>query len=335
MSMRAIVITEPGGPEVLVLKDVETPSPSRGEVLVRVRATSVNRADLLQRMGLYPAPADAPKDIPGLELAGEVEQLGDGVTELAVGDRVLGVVSGGAYAEYVVAHARTLAKIPAGLSFTDAAALPEVLTTAYDAMVTQGGLACGGTVLVSAVGSGVGTAAVQIARAIGARSIGTARTADKIDRARALGMDDGFVLTSGLRTPEGKSLSDAVLERTAGRGVDVVLELAGGDYVAADLACTRVLGRIILVGMVAGSRADLDLGLLLRKRLTLRGTVLRARPLEEKILATRLLANNLLPLVASGAIRAVVDKVLPLANAAEAHAHMASNASFGKVVLEV
>ena len=333
--MRAIVITEPGGPEVLQIRDVPAPSPSRGEVRVRVRATAVNRADLLQRMGFYPAPADSPKDIPGLELAGEVDQVGEGVTELAVGDRVLGVVGGGAYAEYVVAHARTLSKIPDGISFTDAAALPEVFTTAYDAMVTQGGLASGDTVLVSAVGSGVGTAAVQIARALGARSIGTARTKDKLERARALGMDDGFVLTNDLKTPEGQSMAEAVLARTGGLGVDVVLELAGGGYIAADLECTRTQGRVILVGLVAGTRVDFDLGLLLRKRLTVRGTALRSRPLEEKIFATRTFARNVLPLVASGALKAIVDKILPLASAGEAHAYTASNASFGKVVLEV
>lgn len=333
--MQAIVITEPGGPEVLVVRDVPTPIPSRGEVRVRVRATAVNRADLLQRMGMYPAPPGVPKDIPGLELAGEVDQLGEDVTELALGDRVLGLVGGGAYAEYVVAHARTLAKIPAGVSFTDAAALPEALITAYDAMVTQGGLAAGETVLVSAVGSGVGTAAVQIARAIGARSLGTSRTGDKLERARALGMDDGFVVTSDLKSASGKSLAAEVVGRTEGAGVHVVLELAGGAYVAADLECTRPLGRIVLVGLVAGARVDFDLGLLLRKRVTVRGTMLRARPLEEKIMATRTFASHVLPLVASGAIKAVVDCVLKLEQASEAHAYMASNASFGKIVLEV
>src|SRR5579883_1915592 len=175
--MRAIVIARPGGPEVLELREVATPAPARGEVRVRVHATAINRADLLQRMGAYPAPPDAPADIPGLEYAGEVDALGEGVTELAVGDRVMGLVGGGAYAEHLVTHARAAVKLPSALSFTDAAAIPEAFITAYDAIVTQAGLSAGETVLVHAVGSGVGTAASQIARAIGARCIGTARTA--------------------------------------------------------------------------------------------------------------------------------------------------------------
>src|SRR5689334_13009300 len=178
--MRAIVITSPGGPEVLQMREVPTPQPARGEVRVRVRATAVNRADLLQRMGAYPAPSDCPADIPGLEFAGEVDALGPGVEGVTLGDRVLGLVGGGAYAEYLVVHARTLARIPDALSFTDAAAIPEAFTTAYDAMVLLGGLSAGENVLISAVGSGVGTAAVQIARAIGARSIGTARAKSKL-----------------------------------------------------------------------------------------------------------------------------------------------------------
>src|SRR5688500_8906744 len=193
MTMRAIAITKPGGPEVLALVERETPQPSRGEVRVRVRATAINRADLLQRMGFYPAPADAPADIPGLELAGEVEALGPGVERLAVGDRVFGLVGGGAYAEQLVTHERALAKIPEGMSFEDAAAVPEAFITAHDAIVGQAGLTAGETLLIHAVGSGVGTAAVQLARALGAFTIGTARTADKLERAKALGLGAGVV----------------------------------------------------------------------------------------------------------------------------------------------
>src|SRR5690348_8103831 len=183
--MRAIVIREPGGPDVLEIRDVATPEPAKGEVRVRVRATAVNRADLLQRMGAYPAPPGSPKDIPGLEFSGEIDALGEGVedldgTKLARGDRVLGLTGGGAYAEFLVVNARTLARMPAGLSFTDAAALPEAFTTAYDAMVTQAELASGDTVLIHAVGSGVGTAGLQIAKALGARVMGTARTESKL-----------------------------------------------------------------------------------------------------------------------------------------------------------
>ena len=326
--MKAIVITQFGGPEVLELRDVPSPLPSRGEVRVRVRATAVNRADLLQRMGAYPAPAGAPKDIPGLEYAGEVDALGEDVTELAVGDRVFGLTSGGAYAEQVIVHAREAVRMPANLSFIDAAAIPEAFITAYDAMVTRGRLASGERVLISAVGSGVGTAAVQLVKALGATSVGTARTEDKLARAKALGLDEGIV-------PKGATFADAVRERTNGEGVDLVLELVGGAYVAEDLACVRAKGRVVLVGLMAGVRADIDLGMLLRKRVELSGTVLRARPLEEKIAAARSFERHVVPLFAAGKLASVVDRTLPLAQASRAHEVVASNETFGKVVLVV
>jgi len=326
--MRAIVIDKPGGPEVLQLREVTTPEPARGEVRIRIRATAVNRADLLQRMGAYPAPADAPADIPGLEYAGEVDAIGEGVTELGVGDRVFGLAGGGTYAEQLVVHAGTVAKIPGDLSFTDAAAIPEAFLTAWDAMVTQGGLQAGDTVLVNAVGSGVGTAAVQIARAIGARSIGTARRATKLARAHALGMDDGI-------DTHDRGFADAVLKATDGRGVDVVLELVGGAYLAEDVACIAPLGRIVLVGLLAGRSAELDLGAVLRKRVRILGTVLRSRPLDEKIAVGRVLARHIAPLVARGALKPVVDRVMPLEEAGAAHSAMASNEGFGKIVLKV
>jgi NADPH2:quinone reductase len=326
--MRAIVIAKPGGPEVLELREVPTPAPSRGEVRVRVRATAVNRADLLQRLGVYPAPPGSPLDIPGLEIAGEVDAIGDDVTELALGDRVFGLVGGGGYAEQVTAHARSLARMPEGMSFTDAAAVPEAFVTAWDAMVDQANLSPGETVLVNAVGSGVGTAAVQIARAIGARTLGTARTADKLERARPLGLDEGIVVLDG-------KFSDEVRKRTAGRGVDVVVELVGGAYVAQDVACLAHKGRIVVVGAMGGAMVDLNLGILMQKRGEIRGTMLRSRPLEEKILAARAFERHVVPLFARGALRPIVDRVLPLAKAGEAHTVMQSNETFGKVVLEV
>jgi NADPH:quinone reductase len=330
--MRAIVITKPGGPEVLELRDVDLPEPAPGQVRVRIRACAVNRADLLQRMGAYPAPPDAPQDIPGLEMAGEVDAVGAGVTELAKGDRVFGLAGGGAYAEAVTVHARTLARIPANLDFTQAAAVPEAFITAYDAMVLQGELGAGDVVLVHAVGSGVGTAAVQIARAIGARSIGTSRTDEKLDRARALGMNEGIVPGKNDRGPE---FAARVKELTEGQGADVVLELIGGSYVPESVASLRTKGRLVLVGLLAGARADIDLGVFLRRRLRMLGTVLRARPLEEKILAAQLLDRRLAPLFASGALKPVVDRVLPLERAGEAHAYVGANEGFGKVVLTV
>ncbi len=325
--MRAIVIPSPGGPEVLELREVSDPTPSRGEVRVRVRATAVNRADLLQRMGMYPAPPDAPPDIPGIELAGEVDAVGEGVVDLRVGDRVFGLAGGGTYAEHVVLPARSLARMPENLDFVRAAAVPEAFLTAYDAMVLQGELAAGESVLISAVGSGVGTAAVQIARAIGARAYGTARSKDKLDRARTLGMNDGVVADQG-------RFADAIAKLTSG-GPHVVLELVGGAYVAEDLACVRDRGRVVLVGLMAGAHTDVDLGALLRKRVTLRGTVLRARPLEEKISAARVLEQNLVPLFEDQKLVPVIDRVLPLAKVREAHELIAKNRTFGKVVLDV
>ena len=320
--MRAIVITKPGGPEVLALVERPQPEPARGEVRVRVRATAVNRADLLQRMGHYPAPVDAPPDIPGLEIAGEVDKLGEGVERLKLGDRVFGLVGGGGYAEYVVTHERALARIPDGLGFEDAAAVPEAFITAHDAMITQAGLKMGEVMLVSAAGSGVGTAAIQLAHAMGATTVGTARTQDKLERCKALGLDVGVVPADG-------KFADRVPAPA------VVIELVGGNYLAEDLRCVQPLGRIVLVGLLAGRKQELDLGSVLGKRVRIFGTVLRARPLEEKIAATRAFETQVVPLLARGAIKPIVDRVVPLADAAAAHEHMASNQGFGKIVLAV
>jgi NADPH2:quinone reductase len=328
MTMRAIAITKPGGPEVLELVERETPEPSRGEVRIRIRATAVNRADLLQRMGSYPAPSDAPPDIPGLEIAGEVEALGAGVERLAIGDRVFGLVGGGGYAEKVVSHERALAKIPDNLSFEQAAAIPEAFVTAHDAMVTQAGFIGGETVLVHAVGSGVGSAAVQLAHAMGALVIGTARTPAKLERARELGLDVGIVPT------ETGQFADQV-RKAASDGVPVILELIGGGYLEEDLRCVQRKGRIVLIGLLAGARTTLDLGLVLRGRASVIGTVLRARPLEEKIAAMRAFEAQVVPMLARGLLQPVIDRVLPLDAAAEAHRRMASTEGFGKIVLRV
>lgn len=325
--MKAIAISKFGGPDVLAVVERPLPEPSRGEVRVRMRATAVNRADLLQRMGAYPAPPDAPADIPGLELAGEVDAVGPGVERLAVGDRVFGLVGGGSYAEAIVTHERALAVIPANLSFEEAAAIPEAFVTAHDAMVGQGGLAAGETLLVHAVGSGVGTAAVQLGRALGAFVVGTARTADKLDRAKALGLDAGVVAEKGV-------FADAV-KRAAPAGAAVVLELVGGNYVDEDLRCIQPLGRIVLVGLMAGVKSEIDLGLVLRRRARIFGTVLRSRPLEEKIAAMRTFEAQVVPLFARGKLAPVIDTTFTLDEAAAAHARMASNAGFGKIVLRV
>ncbi|MBC7974367.1 MAG: NAD(P)H-quinone oxidoreductase [Myxococcales bacterium] len=323
--MRAIAISKPGGPDVLTLVERPAPEPSRGEVRVRVRATAINRADLLQRMGAYPAPSDVSPDIPGLEFAGEVEALGADVERLAVGDRVFGLVGGGAYAEQLVTHERAVAKIPDGLSFEDAAAIPEAFITAHDAIVGQAGLRGGETLLVHAVGSGVGTAAVQLARALGAFTIGTARTPDKLERAKALGMNAGVVAEQG-------KFADAVRKHGEPH---VVLELIGGAYVDEDIRTVGVLGRIVLVGLLAGPRTEVDLGGILRKRLRVFGTVLRARPLEEKLAVMRTFEAQIVPLLRRGLIAPVIDTVMDLDAAGEAHTRMASNAGFGKIILRV
>lgn len=323
--MKAIAISRFGGPEVLTVVERPLPEPARGEVRVRVRATAINRADLLQRMGAYPAPADAPPDIPGLEIAGEVDAVGPAVERLAVGDRVFGLLGGGGYAEAAITHERAMAKMPDGMSFEDAAAIPEAFVTAHDAMVTRAGIRSGEIMVVHAVGSGVGTAAVQLARAMGVFTVGTARTADKLERAKALGMDEGVVV-------EGASFATAV-QKHAPTGADVILELVGGKYVDEDLRCIRTLGRIVLIGLMAGTKSEVDLSAILRKRVSVIGTVLRARPLEEKIAAMRLFEMQVVPLFVRGKLTPVIDQVMSLEQAAEAHARMASNAGFGKIVL--
>lgn len=326
--MRAIVITESGGPEVLQLLERPSPICSPTDVRVRVRATAVNRADLLQRRGFYPAPPGVPADIPGLEFAGEVIEVGSEASGWKSGDRVFGLVGGGSYAEELVVDARTVARIPERTSFTEAAAVPEAFITAWDAMVTQAHLAQGDVALIHAVGSGVGTAAVQIARVVGARAIGTSRGAAKLERARALGMASGIVV-------EGGTFADAVMSASDAHGADVVLELVGGAYVAEDLLCAAPKGRIVLVGLVAGALSETNLGLILRKRLTIVGTVLRSRSLEEKIEVATVFARDVVPHLASGALAPVIESVLPLAEAGEAHRILESNEPFGKIVLEV
>ncbi|MBI4539127.1 MAG: NAD(P)H-quinone oxidoreductase [Gemmatimonadetes bacterium] len=324
--MRAIVIREPGDPSVLELGEMERPEPGRGEVLVRVRASGVNRADLLQRRGLYPAPPGVPERIPGLEFSGRVEELGPGATRWTVGEAVMGLVGGGGYAEFVVVHEREAVRVPANVSAEDAGAIPEVFMTAYDALLRQIGLTAGETVLIHAAGSGVGTAAVQVARVAGARTIGTSRTAAKVERAKELGLDVGIVVADD-------SWPAAVLEATGGRGVDVVLDLVGGAYLDGNLRALAPLGRQIVVGLTSGRKAGLDLGRLLSKRLTLVGTVLRARPLEEKIALAREFEDRAVPLFETGRLHPVIDGIYPVWEAAAAHTRMEADENFGKIVL--
>ena len=325
--MRAVVITRPGGPDVLQLRHVADPVPGPRRARVRVHATAVNRADLLQRMGQYPAPADAPQDIPGLEYAGVVDAVGEGTTRWQAGDRVMGLVGGGSYAEYVVAHEGEAIGVPDALTLEDAAALPEAFITAHDALFTRMRLERGESLLIHAVGSGVGTAALQLAKAHGAFVLGTQRSAWKLERAQALGLDVAIEAEAG-------AFAERVRAEVPG-GVDGILDLVGGDYLMDDLRAIRVLGRIILVGLVAGARTELDMRLLLNRRATITGTVLRARSLDEKIDAARRFERAVMPLLAAGAVRPVIGEVVPLAEAARAHEIVEANRTYGKVVLVV
>jgi len=325
-TMRAIVIKGPGGPEVLELREVPRPEPGPGEALVRVASSGLNRADLLQRRGRYPVPPGYPKDIPGLELAGTVERVGKGVTAVAVGDAVMGILGGGGYAEYALSPAETLVSVPPGMTPVTAGAIPEVYMTAYDAAFLQEGLASGETLLVHAIGSGVGTAALQLARRVGAAVIGTSRTPEKLERAAALGLEHA-VLADG-------AWPERVLELTGGRGVDVILDLVGGPYLEGNQRVVAVRGRHIVVGVPGGAEAVLSLRGLMGRRASIRGTVLRARPLEEKIELARSFESHVAGGFETGDLAPVIDRIVPAASAADAHAYMESNANFGKILLE-
>lgn len=325
--MRAVALTEYGGPEVLRLSEVPSPVPAHDEILVDVAATALNRADLLQRIGAYPNPfADGP-EIPGLEFAGTVAAVGGRVREWSVGDRVMGIVSGGAYAEQLVIHERQALRVPDRMSLRDAAAIPEVFITAWDALVVQGGLTSGRWALVHAGASGVGTAAIQIARAIGAR-VAVTCSAGKVETCLGLGAD--LVVDYG-----STDFVAAVLDATQGRGVDVVLDVIGGDYVERNVASLAVKGRIIQVGVMAGKPVPFNVGALLAKRASITGTVLRARPLEEKIAISQRFAAEVLPLFDSGVLVPVIDSTYGIDDIARAHAHMGANANAGKIVVTV
>ena len=328
--MRAAVITRPGGPEVLEVQERPAPDPGASEILVSVRASALNRADLAQREGNYPAPPGAPPDIPGMEFAGEVSGVGVDVTAWRPGDRVFGIVGGGGNAESLVTDAQSVARIPDRLSWTDAAAIPEVFITAHDALFTQAALQRNERVLIHAVGSGVGLAATQLVRAYGAIPYGTARTADKIDRARDFGLEHGIVVGD-----DASIIATAFDAHIQGKGFEVTLDLVGGPYLAASIHAAARRGRIMLIGTVAGRSATVPVGMILGKRLMLRGTMLRARSLDEKRAATAAFVRDVLPLLASGTVRPTVDRVYELDEIGAAHERLASNATFGKVVLRM
>ena len=323
--MQAVIYSGAGGPEVIAIGEVPKPEVRPNHVRVRVHAAGLNRADLIQRRGQYAAPPGWPADIPGLEYAGEVEALRGG-SRWKVGDRVMGLVGGGAQAELLVVHQDEALPVPEGMSYEEAAAVPEAFLTAYDALVTRGRLQAGERVLIHAVGSGVGTAAAQIARHLGATVLGTSRNADKLARASVYGLDVGIDTSRG-------GFADKV-----GDPVHVILDVLGGPAFAENLSALAPRGRLVMLGFLAGSRTTADLGPILRKRLEVIGSVMRTRTLEERAPLVREFAERMLPLFDqriehAAPLRPVLERVYPMSELAEAHRVMEGNETFGKVVV--
>jgi putative PIG3 family NAD(P)H quinone oxidoreductase len=324
--MRAVIYEGHGGPEVITIGEVPKPEVGKDHIRVRVHAAGLNRADLIQRRGQYAAPPGWPADIPGLEYAGEVEAVRPGVTRWRVGDRVMGLVGGGAQAEMVVVHQDEVLPIPEGLSYAEAAAIPEAFLTAYDALVTRGRLQPGERVLIHAAGSGVGTAAAQIAKHLGATVLGTSRSGDKLARALIYGVDIGI------------DTSQALFREAVGEPVNIVLDVLGGPAFADNLAVLAPRGRLIMLGFLAGGKAETDLGPILQKRLEIIGTMMRTRKLEERIPLIREFSARMLPLFLprgeEGALlRPVVERTYPMSQLADAHRVLEGNATFGKIVV--
>ena len=325
MTAQAVRIVGAGGPEVLTIAEVEAPVAGASEVQIEIAAAGLNRADCLQRRGFYPAPEGTVADIPGLEFAGTIRELGPGASTWSVGDWVMGICAGGAMSTRLVAHQDTLVPIPEGMSFTDAAAIPEVFMTAFDAL-EQGGLRAGQRVLVHAVGSGVGTAALQLIARAKATAIGTSRSEGKLARAQSMGLPHAILVKEQCFAKELKTLCD-------GQGADIILDFVGAAYLSENLKALATQGTLVVIGLLGGVSAELPLGLLLAKRARIIGTVLRSRSLGEKIALTQAFHTQVLPALASGELVPVVDRVMPMADIAEAHRYLESNQSFGKIVM--
>ena len=324
--MKAVIITRPGGPEVLEIQERAKPEPGVGQIRVRVCGSALNRADLLQREGNYPVPPGYPADIAGMEYVGEVDALGDGATLWKTGDRVMGIIGGAGHAEYLCVHEREAMPVPRGMSWEDAAAIPEAFLTAYDALFNRLDLRTGETLLIHAIASGVGTAGLQIAKVAGAKVLGTSRSPDKLERAKELALDLAIDASRG-------DWAAQVESAIGGHRVNAVLDLVGGNYLEGNLRVVALLGRIVVVGLTAGASAPFNMGVLLRKRVTIVGTTLRARPLEEKIEVAREFSARLIPLFEAGRLKPVVDRVIPFEKVRDAHSLMQSNKTFGKIVL--
>lgn len=328
--MKAVYIKEFGGAENLEWRVVEDlPKPTGAQVLVKVKASALNRADILQRRGFYPAPEGFPERILGLEFAGEIAETGADVKDFKTGDRVFGITAGGAQAEFLLTEETLLARIPENLSFNDAAAIPEAFITAHDAVFSQADLKETETLLIHAVGSGVGLAALQLAKAKNIRVFGSSRTQDKLEKCKAFGLDEAILISDEI------DFVEKIREKTNVKGVDVILDLVGANYFAANLESLALRGRIMLVGTVGGRTAEFNFGLALAKRAKIIGTVLRARSTEEKADATRRFTEEVLPLFAVGRIKPNIDRVFPVEEIRAAHEFVESNESFGKIVLEL
>ena len=323
--MRAVVVSQPGGPDVLKLEEVPDPAAAAGEVVVSIAAAGVNRADLMQRQGFYPPPPGAPP-YPGLECAGQITAVGDGVTGLRPGDEVCALLAGGGYAEQVAVPAVQVLPVPAGLTVAEAAALPEVACTVYANVFIAAGLKPGETLLVHGGASGIGTMAIQLARALGARVACTAGSDAKLRRCRELGAELAIDYTSA-------DFVAAVRDFTGGSGADVILDIMGGAYLERNVAALAIGGRLVVIGLQGGATAELDLGTMLRRRLTVHAASLRARPVAEKAVVVEAVRDVVWPLILSGQVKPVIDTVVPLAEAARAHQLMEAGQHIGKILL--
>lgn len=326
--MKAVVISRPGGPEVLALQEVEDPRAGDEEILIRVRAAALNRADLLQRKGLSPPPPGTREEIPGLECAGIVEEVGSRVQTFRPGDRIMALLSGAGYAERVAVPSLLALPIPESLSFEEAAAIPEVFLTAYDALFCQLQVQMGESLLIHAVGSGVGTAATQLAARAGLFLYGTSGSREKLSKARTLGLCRGIDSSR-------EDFQAVIQAETKGHGVQAILDLVGAAYWDRNLACLAPLGRMIVVGLLGGHSVPADLGVILRRRLRILGTALRSRTVLEKAQLVAVFREKVLPLFERGQLKPVVDRVFPWEEVVQAHHYMEANRNFGKIVLRI
>jgi NADPH2:quinone reductase len=323
--MTAIAVREPGGPDVLIAQTRPVPAPGPGEVLVKIAAAGVNRPDVMQRQGLYPPPPGA-SDIPGLEIAGEVVALGNGATRFKPGDKVTALVAGGGYAQFCPVHESNALPVPGSLSLVEAAAIPETFFTVWHNVFERGGLARGETLLVHGGSSGIGTTAIQLAKAFGARVVTTAGSAEKCEACIRLGADKAVNYRS-------EDFVAATKAATDGKGADVILDMVGGDYIERNYEAAAVDGRVVQIAFQGSPRATVDFRRLMLKRLTHTGSTLRARPVREKAAIARAIEQKVWPLIAAGTVKPVIFRTFPLAQASAAHALMETSAHIGKIVL--